>query len=273
LTPLQQRITPAKLGSPKPAGSIAATLRTTLAKSPSQPKGASPATAGAAASGGPSAELRQIALFIQKWKLEATKAKLLLARLSPARRKWVMTNFPGGQTLDAYIQQSERTNAWANAASTHTASVPAIGTSKPSGLVAGAASRLAAKQPTGLVSGVKRPAPASSVSPGGWDANKRLRPSGPGNGYAAKPAGMTPRSYGQASAYGQAAKFGTAAAKLVGATAGFAPSRPKAMGYGSFGAKAPGAKPGSGYAAVSRPKPGAASDKPGSLIKSLLQRA
>merc|ERR1719446_171591 len=74
------------------------------------------------AGGGPSAELRQIALFIAKWKLEATKTKLLLARLTPPRRRWVMTKFEQSGSgssstaqLEQYISSCERENLWASA--------------------------------------------------------------------------------------------------------------------------------------------------------------
>merc|ERR1719337_803967 len=79
-------------------------------------------------SGGPSAELRQIALFIAKWKLEATKTKLLLARLTPPRRRWVMAKFThtgvGASTsgLEQYIAQCERTNSWDGAPGSGSAS-------------------------------------------------------------------------------------------------------------------------------------------------------
>jgi len=82
------------------------------------------AAGGSGPAGGPSAELRQIALFIAKWKLEATKTKLLLARLTPPRRRWVMSNFSQSGTglsstvqLEQYIARCERTNAWGAAES------------------------------------------------------------------------------------------------------------------------------------------------------------
>merc|ERR1719408_698963 len=105
---------------------------------------------------GPSAELRQIALFIAKWKLEATKTKLLLARLTPPRRRWVMANFAQSGTavaptaqLEQYIAKCERENLWAGASS----ATPAVA-SKP-------------------VSGLKRPLTPSAVT---TDPNKRSQP-------------------------------------------------------------------------------------------------
>jgi len=129
---------------------------------PQQPKSAPPSGIMAAGvAGGPSAELRQIALFIAKWKLEATKTKLLLARLTPPRRRWVMSNFSQSavgmsstQQLEQYIARCERTNAW--------------------GAAGGAVSP--------AVAGLKRP----MTSQFAFDPNKRAK--------AGFPAGMPPRA-------------------------------------------------------------------------------
>jgi hypothetical protein len=114
------------------------------------------AAAGAAGGGGPSAELRQIALFIAKFKLEATKTKLMLARLTPPRRRWVMTNFTQSGTatnpttaVEQYISQCERTNAWGSAT---------------------AGSSFASSAPKPVVGGVKRPLTSTGTS---FDPNKR----------------------------------------------------------------------------------------------------
>ncbi|CAK0862604.1 unnamed protein product [Prorocentrum cordatum] len=57
--------------------------------------------------GSPVAELRLIALFIAKWKLEATSAKMTLAKLSPARRRHIITNFkPSGAVSGAAATQA-----------------------------------------------------------------------------------------------------------------------------------------------------------------------
>lgn len=109
---------------------------------------------------GPSAELKQIALFIQRWKLEATKAKLLLARLTPTRRRWVMSNYRGVSTLEAYIQTCDRTNAWATGgAAADTAPAAARPTL--------ATARAAYGQAEG---GVKRPLIASAAAGESWEA-------------------------------------------------------------------------------------------------------
>lgn len=68
-------------------------------------------------------DLRQIAVFVATWRLEPTRTKLLLARLSPSRRNYVMNKFVdvpanGGVSvakLEEYIVDCERTDAWADA--------------------------------------------------------------------------------------------------------------------------------------------------------------
>mmetsp|Transcript_53636 Transcript_53636/g.141364 ORF Transcript_53636/g.141364 Transcript_53636/m.141364 type:complete len:287 (-) Transcript_53636:35-895(-) len=84
--------------------------------------GAHPA---APAAVGATADLRQIALFVSKWKLEPTSTKALLARLTPGRRRFVMMNFKEtlescgeGEPivkLEAYVAHCEKTDAWAGA--------------------------------------------------------------------------------------------------------------------------------------------------------------
>lgn len=91
------------------------------AEGPRRPPLIRPAVRSATSSGapapssGPASELRQIALFISKWQLEPTKAKLVLARLPASRRRWVMANYDGEGNLASFIQHVSRTNAWANA--------------------------------------------------------------------------------------------------------------------------------------------------------------
>eukprot|EP00930_Biecheleria_cincta_P056755 TRINITY_DN42814_c0_g1_i1.p1 TRINITY_DN42814_c0_g1~~TRINITY_DN42814_c0_g1_i1.p1 ORF type:complete len:308 (-),score=41.94 TRINITY_DN42814_c0_g1_i1:100-1023(-) len=73
-----------------------------------------------AASGvGAVAELRLIALFVAKWKLDATRTKEKLGKLLPARRRFVIANFKTTETgpaatdaLDKYIEECEKNNTW-----------------------------------------------------------------------------------------------------------------------------------------------------------------
>eukprot|EP00927_Polykrikos_kofoidii_P020977 TRINITY_DN20005_c0_g1_i1.p1 TRINITY_DN20005_c0_g1~~TRINITY_DN20005_c0_g1_i1.p1 ORF type:complete len:406 (+),score=78.02 TRINITY_DN20005_c0_g1_i1:221-1438(+) len=74
-----------------------------------------------ASAAGPLAELRLIALFVAKWKLDPTRTKLLLARLTPPRRRHVIQHFKtaaitGGEAamkaLQDYISTCERMNSW-----------------------------------------------------------------------------------------------------------------------------------------------------------------
>jgi len=65
---------------------------------------------GVPAAGGlttPVAELRLIALFVAKWKLEPTKTKMLLAKLTPLRRRYVMQHFKALGSGDAATTELE----------------------------------------------------------------------------------------------------------------------------------------------------------------------
>eukprot|EP00403_Amphidinium_massartii_P014809 CAMPEP_0178414898 /NCGR_PEP_ID=MMETSP0689_2-20121128/23273_1 /TAXON_ID=160604 /ORGANISM="Amphidinium massartii, Strain CS-259" /LENGTH=213 /DNA_ID=CAMNT_0020036201 /DNA_START=1 /DNA_END=638 /DNA_ORIENTATION=+ len=74
----------------------------------------------ASAPAAPLADLREIAMFIAKWRLEPTRAKLVLAQLSLQRRQYVMHHFlddPAGEgaaidRLVKYIQDCEQSGAW-----------------------------------------------------------------------------------------------------------------------------------------------------------------
>lgn len=184
---------------------------------PTQPKSAPPAGVAAASAAGPSAELRQIALFIAKWKLEATKTKLILARLTPPRRRWVMTNFklvgsaPPTTQLEQFIAQAERSNSWA-------------ATDSSTGSVAGAPKAL---------SGLKRPLSAATTSVA-VDPSKRARIT-PGTTPGLKPAVAKP--YGVASAVGRP---GLSAVSAYTRSSGLAGGSVARIGVGKpFAAKAP----------------------------------
>lgn len=84
------------------------------------------AAAGAAAASANQAasDLRQIAVFVAQWKLDPTRTKLLLAKLTPPKRRWVMQHFrcptatngvQATAALENYIQQCEQTNLWKDA--------------------------------------------------------------------------------------------------------------------------------------------------------------
>eukprot|EP00931_Biecheleriopsis_adriatica_P091738 TRINITY_DN6561_c0_g1_i1.p1 TRINITY_DN6561_c0_g1~~TRINITY_DN6561_c0_g1_i1.p1 ORF type:complete len:295 (+),score=37.31 TRINITY_DN6561_c0_g1_i1:59-943(+) len=93
--------------------------------------------------GGAVAELRLIALFVAKWKLDAARTKTALSKLLPARRRYVIANFKstaddGTSTdeLEEYIKTCESTNAWAaaTAAPTITPVTPVtVGVKRPLG--------------------------------------------------------------------------------------------------------------------------------------------
>lgn len=101
-------------GNARPVGIPVACIPVTAlaAARPFTPKAAAPAS-------GPIAELRLIALFVGKWKLDPTLTKMMLAKMIPARRLYVIQNFKlatiGGDStaaLESYIAHCEKTNAW-----------------------------------------------------------------------------------------------------------------------------------------------------------------
>jgi len=147
-----------------------------------------PATSSAAPtpSSGPASELRQIAMFISKWELEPTKAKLVLARLPASRRRWVMANYKGTTNLAAYIQHVSRTNAWANALSGATAqSGPSAGaalkrpqsSSEGNSTEASKRPRTAVVAPTSSTSRAPPPAPAAPAARGSVGARQAAKAS------------------------------------------------------------------------------------------------
>mmetsp|Transcript_80755 Transcript_80755/g.140186 ORF Transcript_80755/g.140186 Transcript_80755/m.140186 type:complete len:388 (+) Transcript_80755:47-1210(+) len=267
---------------------IAKPALTSSTLKPSPPKAApSAATVAAATSaGGPSAELRQIALFIAKWKLEATKTKLLLARLTPTRRRYVMAKFTatGGTAttpqLEQYIGQCERTNSWANAdtADLSGPSLSSSGLKRPLG--AGASVSDPKKQkivPTTTSSRPSTPTlmsrPPAQTSVGRIGAKPGAyggigKPAAP-KPFGAKPFGAKPPAVTR-SAY---APVKPTTPKISSA----APRPAVSSGYKPATAKPPGAKISSGIK-PSAPKAGAkiggapkaGGAKPGSLIKNLL---
>lgn len=81
------------------------------------------ADAAAKASGGPIAELRLIALFVAKWKLDPTRTKVLLSKLTAARRRYVVRKFSTDTTglaattaLEEFIKECEVLGEWDTAA-------------------------------------------------------------------------------------------------------------------------------------------------------------
>jgi hypothetical protein len=135
----------------------------------SQPTGPTTASLiqGAVASGavtssaGPVAELRLIALFVAKWKLEPTKTKMTLAKLTPQRRRYVMQFFKASAQgeaasaeLESFIADCETSGEWDKGAP----GGGAIG-SPASKLLGGIKRPLSLVQPVGAADAAKRPRP------------------------------------------------------------------------------------------------------------------
>lgn len=104
--------------------------------------GAGAAAPGVATGGvGAVAELRLIALFVAKWKLDATRTKTALSKLLPARRRYVIANFKTTETgteatdaLDKYIEECDKSNSWA--AATAAAAAAPVAVKRPISAVA-----------------------------------------------------------------------------------------------------------------------------------------
>jgi len=138
-----------------------------------------------AAPGSGVVELRLMALFVAKWKLDATKTKLALAKLPSERRRYVIQNFKAtatgeeaGEELAKYVEECEKTEAWGPLKPE-----PAAGTAPAANGGATAPGALVAQ------AGVKRP--LGGVTPGIQDPNKR--PTGPAGVMAARLQFQQPR--------------------------------------------------------------------------------
>ncbi|CAE7515072.1 unnamed protein product [Symbiodinium natans] len=72
----------------------------------------------ATATGSAVADLRLIALFVAKWKLDVARTKAALTKLLPSRRRWVIAHFkPKGAAavddeLEKYIAECQASNSW-----------------------------------------------------------------------------------------------------------------------------------------------------------------
>jgi len=112
----------------------------------------------------PIVDLRLVALFVAKWKLDHTKTKMLLAKLTPPRRRFVIQRFkttvtgpPAFLALEKYIKECD----WTEADKLGTSISPQSAKAMPV---------------SGMSTGVKRvltPLPVDAES-------KRLRPTTPG---------------------------------------------------------------------------------------------
>jgi len=146
------------------------------------------AVAGAGSS--PVVEIRLIALFVAKWKLDPASAKTLLAKLTPARRRYVIQNFKatatgveGTKELGDYIATCEIDGSW-DAAPAAANGTPAVaGVAVPAAKAAvGPTPAVVAANPA--LSGLKRP-----LTPSGLVASQ-MNAKRPALGGLLKPAGF-----------------------------------------------------------------------------------
>lgn len=123
---------PSAASAVRPALSLSGVVRPVVARPPVPVS--TPATQAVATTGAPelaatptatptptssqATELRLIALFVAKWKVDPTRTKLMLAKLSPPRRRYVISNFKNAGSdptfgLEQFISKCEETDAWA----------------------------------------------------------------------------------------------------------------------------------------------------------------
>lgn len=231
---------------------------------------------GAAPAGGPVAELRLIALFVAKWKLDPTKAKASLSKLLPNRRRYVIQNFKataqgdaGCAELENFIGECEKNGQWDKVAGPPVG----VGAVRPPGVVPAVVSAIRAPSPgaftprpvgagalTPVTSGIKRPVTPPTPA---FDPSKRPRLGAP----AVVPARPATAPVGGAPAPG-ALQARLAAAR---ANATIASARPAAVvPRAPLGTRpvTPAIRPAGVRAPVAKP----AAKPPGMLIKGLLNK-
>lgn len=138
---------PPALAAPRPVGHLGSAATNGLAKAP----GTSPAARAVLATSTTGSDLRDIAVFVAKWKLEPAKTKLMLAKLSPLKRRWVLQNFNGdeleGDTpnakLEEFVKDAEAKSSWGSLAASGALST--LGVKRP--LVTGSAAADLIKRP------------------------------------------------------------------------------------------------------------------------------
>jgi hypothetical protein len=245
---------------------------------------------GVGAAAGPVAELRLIALFVAKWKLDPTKTKMLLAKLNPQRRRYVIQNFKatasgeaGATELESYITECEANGQWDKATLPVSGIVPAAGAARPTypvlvkpatgltGLVKPAFT------PAAAATGIKRPL-TSAITPAATRPRLGL---GLGAAAATTPAAGAPQTAAGALAARLAAARAANAPKATSPgmiRPASAPSMIRPVGQVAGGAVKPAGglvKPAiakAGAAKAGAAKAGAAKAPSGALIRNLLTK-
>lgn len=161
--------------------------------------------AGAAAPGGtaPSvsggAELRLMALFVAKWKLDPSRTKLMLAKLEPPQRRFIIQNFKAVTSagtpavtdeLEKFITESREKETWPKDGAPAAAAVPrpAAGVKRP----AEAASAEPANKAAKVATAAAQPASAAVAAKAGATITKKVTPAAAGG--AAQKAGASAKA-------------------------------------------------------------------------------
>jgi hypothetical protein len=156
-----------------------------------RPAGVTAAIPGASgAASGAGAELRLMALFVAKWKIDPTRTKMMLAKLQPQQRRYVIQNFkttatgmPATDELQQFITECEEKESWPAASEKAETPAPASAVTAgarpatPGGALAASVRAASAGIVMPGVGGVKRPLVPGAAALG---ANKLVRPAGAG---------------------------------------------------------------------------------------------
>lgn len=122
------------------------------------------------------AELRLIALFVAKWKLEMARTKEILSKITPQRRRYIIQNFKttlaqdeATDELEKYINECESSDCWAAASAPVPTPVRPASTLLRSMVVP---PRTLSASP---ITGMKRPFSAITTTTSLLDMSKRYR--------------------------------------------------------------------------------------------------
>lgn len=167
---------------------------------------AAPEDAGtpAAAGTGMAAELRLIALFVAKWKLDPTKTKLMLAKLPSPRRRYVIAQFKAinqngeqaTESLEQFIKKCDAENLWpaGSAAAAPAATATNGAATTPGGMMTPGAVRPAGARPVGAVGAKAAATPKAGLTPPANGVKRPLLATNPMFDPAKRPRAITPKA-------------------------------------------------------------------------------
>eukprot|EP00929_Paragymnodinium_shiwhaense_P022815 TRINITY_DN14459_c0_g1_i1.p1 TRINITY_DN14459_c0_g1~~TRINITY_DN14459_c0_g1_i1.p1 ORF type:complete len:375 (+),score=67.11 TRINITY_DN14459_c0_g1_i1:115-1239(+) len=182
-------------------------------------------TGAAASAAGPIAELRLIALFVAKWKLDPTRTKMLLAKVAPPRRKYIIEKFspPAGQdtatvtaALETFVARCEKTGEWGPAIAAAGPSVSPLGVKRSISAVTGPAVSPLLSRPR--ITPLATTSPASAIAAAKLAATRAAAAARLGVAASPRPASISPAPYRPVAA-SPLARIATGTLRPLGVTA------------------------------------------------------